>query len=648
VAAAPVACSLKCFDFFSHYCPFKSLFACTLLNRAVLASSTNFAAMNSSFNIPELLKAPLTQAVKELFSADLSENLIQFQKTRKEFEGDITLVVFPITKISKSGPEQTGELIGNYLKEHVQEVASFNVVKGFLNISMHQFFWRKFFSEIIEDEKFGYATPNSRGHVMVEYSSPNTNKPLHLGHLRNNFLGFSVAEILKAVGHKVTKVQIINDRGIHICKSMLAWKIAGHGETPESSGLKGDKLVGKYYVEFDKMHKAQMKELVAAGMSEEDAATSTAVMRDAREMLRKWEAADAETVALWQTMNGWVYAGFDATYRAMGVDFDKLYYESKTYINGKEEVEKGLAAGVFFRKDDGSVWIDLTAEGLDQKVVLRKDGTAMYITQDIGTAILRFREFPDLQSQIYTVGNEQEYHFKVLLLILEKLGFSQAKQCYHLSYGMVELPEGKMKSREGTVVDADDLMAEMASVAAAVAAEQGKLEALPESEKHVLYNMIGMAALKYFLLRVDPKKNMLFNPRESIDFNGNTGPSIQYTYVRTRAILRKLAESGEVLDISASSVSHDVTINRSEADLIKKFYEWPELLNNAASTYNPADIAHYCYDLSKLYNVFYQENQILRETNAGARNFRLLLTHKTGLIIENGMKLLGISMPDRM
>lgn len=604
--------------------------------------------MNSAFNIPDLLKASVIAAVKEMFRSDIPDNLIQFQKTRKEFEGDITLVVFPITKISKSGPEQTGEMIGNFLKDHVQEVVSFNVVKGFLNISMHRSFWCRFFSAILGEENFGFQKPDSAGHIMVEYSSPNTNKPLHLGHLRNNFLGYSVAEILKAVGHKVTKVQIINDRGIHICKSMLAWKIAGHGETPESSGLKGDKLVGKYYVEFDKMHKSQMKELMETGMSEEEAAASTAVIKEAREMLRLWEAGDPETVALWKKMNDWVYDGFSTTYRAMGVDFDKLYYESQTYINGKEEVEKGLASGVFFRKDDGSVWIDLTAEGLDQKALLRKDGTTMYITQDIGTAILRFREFPDLQSQIYTVGNEQEYHFKVLLLILEKLGFSQAKQCYHLSYGMVELPEGKMKSREGTVVDADDLMAEMASVAAAVAVEQGKLEALPENEKQMLYNMIGMAALKYFLLRVDPKKNMLFNPRESIDFNGNTGPSIQYTYVRTRAILRKLSESGETLNITATAVAENTAINRSETDLIKKFHEWPELLRNAASTYNPADIAHYCYELAKLYNTFYQENQILRESDAGVRNFRLALTHKTGLMIKNGMKLLGISMPDRM
>jgi arginyl-tRNA synthetase len=607
--------------------------------------------MNSAYHMQGLLRDALNKGAASLFQAEIPENLLQFQKTRKEFEGDITLVVFPLTRLTKTGPEQTGEQIGKYLLDQVPQVAAYNVVKGFLNISMSQDFWLGFFSSMLSDASFGFAPPQSQSHVMVEYSSPNTNKPLHLGHLRNNFLGYAVSEILKAVGHKVTKVQIINDRGIHICKSMLAWQLTGNGETPESSGLKGDKLVGKYYVEFDKLHKAQMKELIAQGVSEEQAAAQTPVMKQAQEMLRKWEAKDEETVALWKKMNGWVYSGFDATYKAMGVDFDKLYYESDTYINGKEEVERGLASGVFFRKEDGSVWIDLTADGLDQKAVLRKDGTAMYITQDIGTAILRFREFPDLASQIYTVGNEQEYHFKVLLIILEKLGFAQAKHCYHLSYGMVELPEGKMKSREGTVVDADDLMQEMANVAEEVAKEQGKLESLPADEKQALYHTIGMAALKYFLLRVDPKKNMLFNPKESIDFNGNTGPSIQYTYVRTRAILRKLEESNELAgadkwlaDLKAASF----TMNRSEADLIAKFYEWPEVLRNAAATYNPADIAHYCYDLARLYNAFYQENQILRETDPALKSLRLALTHKVGEIIRNAMKLLGISMPERM
>lgn len=608
--------------------------------------------MNKSFDIQKIIGDAAKSAVKALFGEEISDQQLQFQKTRKEFEGEITLVVFPLTKISKKGPEQTGEAIGKYLTENVPTVAAFNVVKGFLNISMNPGFWLGFFGTTLKNGKFGFEEEDSRQHVMVEYSSPNTNKPLHLGHLRNNFLGYAVAEILKARGHRVTKVQIINDRGIHICKSMIAWVLNGNGETPESSGMKGDKLVGKYYVEFDKMHKAQMKALVEGGMSEDEAAQKTDVMMQAQEMLRKWEARDESTMNLWRKMNGWVYDGFASTYKAMGVDFDKLYYESETYINGKEEVEKGLKAGVFFQKDDGSVWIDLTDEGLDQKAVLRKDGTAMYITQDIGTAILRFRDFPDLASQIYTVGNEQEYHFKVLLKILKKLGFDKADNCYHLSYGMVELPEGKMKSREGTVVDADDLMAEMANVAKEVAAEQGKLEGLPMEERENLYHVIGMAALKYFLLRVDPKKNMLFDPKESIDFNGNTGPSVQYTYVRTKAILRKFAETGVNANFQALAEELErgagFSLNKQEADLVSKIYEWPEVLSAAAVGYNPADIAHYCYDLARTYNSFYQENQILRENDEKAKMLRLALTFKTGEVIKNAMELLGISMPDRM
>jgi arginyl-tRNA synthetase len=461
--------------------------------------------MISGFDMHAIVGDAVRKACKDLFSTELTDAQLQLQKTRKEFAGHITVVVFPITKISKLSPEATGEALGNYMTEHVSAVSAFNVVKGFLNVSLSEAFWSGFFTEALADERFGFAEEGSAPHVMVEYSSPNTNKPLHLGHLRNNFLGYSVSEILKAVGHRVTKVQIINDRGIHICKSMVAWMNFGNGETPELSGLKGDKLVGKYYVEFDKAHKAQMKELVAQGIAEEQAAQQTAIMQQAQEMLRSWEARDEETIALWKKMNGWVYDGFASTYKAMGVDFDKLYYESNTYINGKEEVEKGVASGAFFKKEDGSIWIDLTDEGLDQKALLRKDGTAMYITQDIGTAILRFRDFPDLAYQIYTVGNEQEYHFKVLFKILKKLGFEKADQCYHLSYGMVELPEGKMKSREGTVVDADDLMEEMAGVAHEVSAEQGKLEGLPEEERQELYRTIGMAALKYVLLRVDPK-----------------------------------------------------------------------------------------------------------------------------------------------
>jgi arginyl-tRNA synthetase len=604
--------------------------------------------MEAQFNMQELIGNATKLAVKTLFGSDLSDDQIQFQKTRKEFEGDITLVAFPLVKLSKKSPEQTGEMIGNFLKENVAAVSGYNVVKGFLNISLSQTFWLAFFRNAYSQKYFGWEKINSKSHVMVEYSSPNTNKPLHLGHLRNIFLGYSVSEILKAAGHKVTKVQIINDRGIHICKSMVAWQHFGTGETPESSKLKGDKLVGKYYVEFDKELKKQTKALVETGVKEEEAVNKTSIMQEAQEMLRKWEAKDEEVVKLWRTMNGWVYDGFAVSYKTMGVDFDKLYYESDTYINGKEEVEKGLQSGVFFRKDDGSTWIDLTEDGLDEKAVLRKDGTAMYITQDIGTAILRFRDYPDLASQIYTVGNEQEYHFKVLLKILKKLGFNQADNCYHLSYGMVELPEGKMKSREGTVVDADDIMLEMATVAEEVAKEQGKLEGLPEDEKRTLYHVIGMAALKYFLLRVDPKKNMLFNPKESIDFNGNTGPSVQYTYVRTVALQRKFAEAGIVFQEDSLAIADGFEISKAEADVIKKIYEFPEVIATAASSYNPADIAHYCYDLARVYNAFYHDHPILRETNIPLRNLRAALTFKTGEVLRDGMGLLGISMPERM
>ena len=603
--------------------------------------------MISGFDMHALVGDAVRKACSELFSVELAEGQLQLQKTRKEFEGDITVVVFPLTKLSKLSPEATGEALGKFLTEQVVHVSKFNVVKGFLNLSMSTEFWKGFFAAALKQDDFGFASPNSAPHVMVEYSSPNTNKPLHLGHLRNNFLGYSVSEILKAVGHRVTKVQIINDRGIHICKSMVAWVNYGNGETPESAGLKGDKLVGKYYVEFDKAHKAQMKELIEQGMAEEQAGQQTAIMQQAQNMLRLWEARDEETIALWTKMNGWVYDGFTSTYKAMGVDFDKLYYESNTYINGKEEVEKGLASGAFFQKEDGSIWIDLTDEGLDQKALLRKDGTAMYITQDIGTAILRFRDFPDLAYQIYTVGNEQEYHFKVLFKILKKLGFEKADQCYHLSYGMVELPEGKMKSREGTVVDADDLMEEMATVAQEVSAEQGKLEGLPEAERNQLFHIIGMAALKYFLLRVDPKKNMLFDPKESIDFNGNTGPSVQYTYVRTQAIQRRYAEAHPGFNPKeANSEGH--TLSTAESEVVAKMYEWPAVLRMAATTFNPADIAHYSYDLAKLYNAFYQDHQIVKEADEQARNFRLALTYKTGVVIREAMRLLGISMPDRM
>ena len=602
----------------------------------------------SEFNISQLLTPFIIQGVKDVFGHDISSDTLQFQKTRKEFIGDITLVVFPLVKLSKLGPEQTGEQLGAYLQANSPLVSGYQVVKGFLNVSIQQEQWIAFLQACLKDAHFGLSPQNSKPHIMIEYSSPNTNKPLHLGHLRNNFLGYSVATILQANGHRVTKVQIINDRGIHICKSMIAWQQFGQGETPESTGMKGDHLVGKYYVVFDREHKAQMQVLIGNGMTEEEAAQSTEIMRGAQEMLRKWEAKDEATVALWNTMNGWVYQGFETTYKAMGVDFDKLYYESNTYLNGKEEVDKGLASGVFFQKPDGSVWIDLTEDGLDQKAVLRKDGTAMYITQDIGTAILRFQDYPDLQSQIYTVGNEQEYHFKVLFKILEKLGFPQAQQCHHLSYGMVELPEGKMKSREGTVVDADDLMAEMAQVAKDVADEQGKLEGLPDSEKAELHHTIGMAALKYFLLRVDPKKNMVFDPKESIDFNGQTGPSIQYSYVRTRAILRKHEEAHGTGSVASETISTHCNIDQAELDVIRAIYQWPDVLKEAAKNFDPSSIAHYCYDLAKTFNTFYQDHPILREEDPSLKALRIGLTQATGSTLRTAMNLLGISMPERM
>ncbi len=598
-----------------------------------------------SFSTENIITSATQQACKELFNADINAAQIQLQQTRKEFEGDTTLVVFPLTKISKLGPEATGEAIGNYFVQHVPQVQSFNVVKGFLNITLTTEFWISFMNQCLMQENFGFAQPNTAPHIMVEYASPNTNKPLHLGHLRNIFLGYSVAEILKANGHKVTKVQIINDRGIHICKSMVAWQQFGNGETPQLSGLKGDKLVGKYYVEFDKHYKQQQKDLIAQGKTEEEATKLAPIMLDAQDMLRKWEARDEQVYALWKTMNGWVYDGFEVSYKKMGVNFDKLYYESDTYLLGKEEVEKGVKSGAFFQKDDGSIWIDLTADGLDEKALLRKDGTAMYITQDIGTAVLRFREYPDLASQIYTVGNEQDYHFKVLFKILKKLGFAQADNCFHLSYGMVELPEGKMKSREGTVVDADDIMDEMKVVACEVATEQGKLDGLEAAEKDSLYEKVGMCALKYFLLRVDPKKNMLFNPKESIDFNGSTGPFIQYTYVRTVAVLRKagqLENAAATLEIEANKVG------KAELEVIKKIYEWPAVLKDAGINYNPAAIAHYSYELARQFNSFYHDNPILREENEQLRKLRIAITQKTGLVIKQAMQLLGADMPERM
>lgn len=591
--------------------------------------------------IVDQIKLALQDAGKSLYQVDFPETAVQFQTTRKEFEGDITLVVFPLTKLAQAKPEELGQKLGEFIQEKVADVVGFNVVKGFLNLVFSDDYWLSNMTQMMQQAQWGFAAPDSKPRMMVEYSSPNTNKPLHLGHLRNNFLGYSVAQILKANGHKVTKVQIINDRGIHICKSMLAWLNSGKNETPESTGMKGDKLVGKYYVEFDKQYKKEIQELMEAGSSEDDAKQNAPTMKAAQEMLRAWENGDAEVVALWKKMNAWVYAGFDTTYKRMGVDFDQLYFESETYLKGRDEVLKGIEKGVFFKKDDGSVWIDLTDEGLDEKAVLRRDGTAMYVTQDIGTAILRFEDYPDTVSQIYTVGNEQEYHFKVLFKILKKLGWQQSDACYHLSYGMVELPEGKMKSREGTVVDADDLMESMAAESRIVADEQGKLADLSEAEKTEVYNVIGMSALKYFLLRVDPKKNMMFNPQESIDFNGNTGPFIQYGYVRTQAVLRK---AGEWKRTNVEGLE----LNPYEKNLIQLLFSYPEVIAQAGIQFDPSVVAAFSYELTKTFNSFYQQCGILKEEDQTRKSLRLQLTELTGQCIASSMLLLGVSMPTRM
>ncbi len=591
----------------------------------------------------ELLSSEVMKAGQELFQLNWDAKQIQFQETRKEFAGDITLVVFPLAKSSGKNPEELGQLVGQFLQDNVDFIAEFNVVKGFLNLSFSASYWISQLKGMYETENWGWAKPNSQPRMMVEYSSPNTNKPLHLGHLRNNFLGFSVSELLKANGHAVTRVQIINDRGIHICKSMWAWKHFGNGETPLSSGLKGDKLVGKYYVEFDKQYKLQIAELLNQGRTKEEAEKEAKCMKEAQDMLRAWENGDEEVIALWKQMNQWVYEGFESTYQKMGVAFDQLYYESNTYLKGRDEVLKGLEKGAFFQKEDGSIWIDLTDEGLDQKALLRKDGTAMYITQDIGTAILRFEDYPDTISQIYTVGNEQEYHFKVLFKILKKLGWTQSDACHHLSYGMVELPEGKMKSREGTVVDADDLMDEMYTAAKEVSEEQGKLAGLREEEKEAVYEMIGMAALKYFLLKVDPKKNMMFNPKESIDFNGNTGPFIQYGYVRTQALKRKAIESN--IEITQQEITD---LSDAERALVKTLHKYPEIIHQAKGQYDPSLVANYAYDVVKHFNGFYQQCAILREGDAAIRSNRLRLCELTGQVIKSSMSILGIQMPDRM
>lgn len=596
-----------------------------------------------SMNLEYQLKSEIQKAITALFSQSVAQ--LQLQPTNAEFEGSHTLVCFPLTRISKLKPEETGTAIGNYLVQHSGIVTRFNVVKGFLNLVISDSVWAKVFESIYTNPSYG-VTPATGKELMVEYSSPNTNKPLHLGHLRNNFLGYSVAEIFKATGYAVHKVQIINDRGIHICKSMAAWKLYGNGETPESSGLKGDKLVGKYYVEFDKNFKAQVKELQEKGVNEADAEKQAPIMKLAVDMLQKWEAKDAETVALWKTMNGWVYSGFDSTYQRMGVDFEKLYYESNTYLLGKDEVLKGVEKGIFFKKDDGSVWVDLTADGLDQKVLLRSDGTSVYMTQDIGTAILRFRDFPKIEGQIYTVGNEQEYHFKVLFLILGKLGYEWAKKCYHLSYGMVDLPSGKMKSREGTVVDADDLMQEMVDAARTQTQELGKIDDMDQKEIDDLAEMIGLSALKFFLLKVDPKKRMLFDPNESIQLQGHTGPFIQYTHARIKAILRKAASMNIVAD--SHSLQKVTALEPAERDVIFKINQYPNKLQEAAREYSPAIIANYAYELAKAYNQFYQAIPIFNESDAGKLKFRIAFSEVTASTIKKAMALLGIQVPERM
>ena len=572
-------------------------------------------------------------------AADASQ--IQIQKTRKEFEGDYTLVTFPLLKLSRKAPEATANEIGEHIVANNPQISAFNVIKGFLNLSIAPSYWAERFAEEVADENYGTAEPSGRT-IMIEYSSPNTNKPLHLGHIRNNLLGYSVAQILKANGHNVIKVNLVNDRGIHICKSMLAWQLYGEGETPASSGMKGDHLVGKYYVEFDKHYKAEVKELVAGGMSEDEAKKKAPIMLAAQEMLRKWEAKDEQVYKLWQTMNGWVYEGFDVTYKALGVDFDKVYYESQTYLLGKSLVQEGLDKGVFFRKEDNSVWIDLEADGLDQKLLLRGDGTSVYMTQDLGTALSRFEE-NKLDDMIYVVGNEQNYHFQVLKLVLKKLGYEWSDNIYHLSYGMVELPEGKMKSREGTVVDADDLIEDMVDTAREMSNELGKLEGCTEQEANSICTMVGLGALKYFILKVDPKKTMLFDPRESIDFNGNTGPFIQYTHARICSVLRKAAEAG--IDIKAPA---ECELLAEEIELIKSLGEFPSVVAAAGENFAPSLIAAYAYDLAKTFNGYYHDHSILKEEDEQKRQMRVKLAAEVARVINRAMKLLGIDVPQRM
>ena len=604
-------------------------------------------------NIEQQLTADVRAAIKALYGQEVPDNLLQLQKTKREFEGHLTLVTFPLLRISRKKPEETAQEIGQYLQENSDAVAAFNVVKGFLNLVVAPQKWVELLEVIDADDHYGFVTPTEASPlVMIEYSSPNTNKPLHLGHVRNNLLGWSLSQIMEANGNRVVKTNIVNDRGIHICKSMLAWLKYGNGETPQSSGKKGDHLIGDYYVAFDKHYREQVKELkakfIAEGIAEEEAETraknEAPLIVEAHEMLVKWEQGDKEVRDLWRKMNSWVYEGFDETYKALGVGFDKIYYESDTYLEGKEKVDEGLKKGIFYRRPDGSVWADLTKEGLDEKLLLRADGTSVYMTQDIGTAKLRFQDYP-IDKMIYVVGNEQNYHFQVLSILLDKLGFEWGKSLVHFSYGMVELPNGKMKSREGTVVDADELVAEMVRQARETADESGKFADMPEEEKAQVARIVGMGALKYFLLKVDARKNMLFNPEESIDFNGNTGPFIQYTYARIRSILRKAAEAG--IEVPAQ-LPTDVELSVKEEALVQHVADFANVVRQAGQEYSPSSVAAYCYDLVKEYNQFYHDFSILREEDAQKKAFRLVLSKNVAKVVRLGMSLLGIEMPERM
>ena len=593
--------------------------------------------------IEKMLTQQVLEAVKACYGVELTEKDVQLQETRKEFAGDLTVVVFPFTRYSRKSPEETAKELGEYLKQNIEEVETYNVIKGFLNVVISSAYWIEVLNDVAKEEKYGYAKEPSGKTYMIEYSSPNTNKPLHLGHIRNNFLGWSVSEIQKANGHNVIMVNLVNDRGIHICKSMIAWEKFANGATPESTGTKGDHFVGDYYVRFDKEYKAQIKELMEQGKTEEEAKKEAPILLEAQEMLRKWEAGDEKVVSLWRTMNDWVLKGFDETYKMMGISFDKVYFESQTYKKGRDLVLKGLADGVLYRKDTGSVWADLTGDGLDHKLLLRDDGTSVYMTQDIGTAYDRFNEF-NMDQEIYVVGNEQNYHFQVLSLVCKKLGFDWADKIKHLSYGMVELPEGKMKSREGTVVDADDLIDEMIHTARTTSEELGKLDGYTKEEAEDVYRKVALGALKYFILKVDPKKTMMFNPKESIDFNGNTGPFIQYTYTRIKSVLRKAEEAG------VKVVPGDIhtALTEKEQNLVKLIAKLPAVVKEAGDNYSPALIGNYAYELAKEFNQFYHDYSILKEENEQVRNLRLLLAQQCSVAIENAMGMLGLEMPERM